>query len=170
MSSWRRLLSLFSNNHNKLHKSLRLWTSSGQHLCRSWPFLYSPSLHILYRHYPNSFEACVKLCPNIFDFTPLETTHHLPNNSISVDAKVTPPAGSLPILPWSQTILMKRSHFTWNLTTMSTLSQTTMQCSSNESTFTPDPHINYTRLSSTPILSSWSAMAAQTTILDRLAG
>jgi hypothetical protein len=89
-SLWRRFLSLFSDNHNKLHKSLRSWTSSGQHLCRSWPFLYSPSLHILYRRYRISFEACAKLRPNIFDFTPLETTHHLPDNSIPVDAKVSP--------------------------------------------------------------------------------
>jgi hypothetical protein len=40
-SLWRRLLSLFSDNCNILHQSLRSWTSSGKHLQRSRPFLYS---------------------------------------------------------------------------------------------------------------------------------
>jgi hypothetical protein len=44
---------------------------------------------MLYRCYSNSFEACVELRPNIFDFVPLEITPFLPDDSIPVDAKVS---------------------------------------------------------------------------------
>jgi hypothetical protein len=83
---WRRLLSLFSSSNDKLHMSLKSWTSLGDLLRRHWTFLYSPTLHLLYTHYQNSFESCPEIRPNIFNCTPLESTDHLPDDVIPVDA------------------------------------------------------------------------------------
>jgi hypothetical protein len=99
-SLWRRLLSLFSDNRNRLHQSLHSWTSSGEHLRQSWPFLYSPS---------RSTYSSAELRPNIFDFTPLKITPHLPDDSISVDAIVCPDGWFAPdttsvIAPLEETI------------------------------------------------------------------
>ena len=45
---------------------------------------------MLYHRYNHSFVACVELWRNIFDYSPLEITSFLPDDSIPVDAKVSP--------------------------------------------------------------------------------
>jgi hypothetical protein len=64
-SIWRRLLSLFSSSNDKLHQSLQSWTSFGNSLRRQWPFLYSPSLHLVYHHFENCFESHHEIRPNL---------------------------------------------------------------------------------------------------------
>jgi hypothetical protein len=85
-SIWRRLLSLFSSTNDKLHQSLQSWTSFGNSLWQQWPFLCSPSLHLLYHHFENCFESHHEIRPNLFDlFSSLETIHNLPDDTIPVD-------------------------------------------------------------------------------------
>jgi hypothetical protein len=83
---WRRLLSLFCSTDDKLHRSLTSWTSTGDLLRRHWPFLYSPTLHLLFRQYQNSFESCTETRPHIFNYISLEIVNHLPDDAIPADA------------------------------------------------------------------------------------
>jgi hypothetical protein len=86
---WRRLLSLFCSTDDKLYRSLTSWTSTGDFLRRHWPFLYSPTLHLLFRRYQNSFESCTKTRPHIFNYIPLEIVNHLPDNVQSPSMQLT---------------------------------------------------------------------------------
>jgi hypothetical protein len=132
-SIWCRLLSLFSSTNHKLHRSLKSWTSFGNSLRQHWPFLYSPSLHLLYHHFENCFRSHQEIPPNLFNFTSLKLftislmIPFLLTQLISLleGAPLPPPQRLLPTVP---------SHSTTTLPPMSTNYPTTMLCSSKVST------------------------------------
>jgi hypothetical protein len=108
-TAWRKLLRQVSNFHGQLHAPLILgsWSVSGQNLRRIWPFLHSPSVNVLYRSQPNTYEVLPPIRCGVYNYAPGHTTPLLPIYAIPVDCIERRDGWcilTLPTLPEEETI------------------------------------------------------------------